>query len=91
MDDAVFLTTGSHAALGGWATLISFVSTGRDVDCFVTVVGWGDEAEGRFVGWLELVLTMRSRVCERAVVWLQTIANDAQAERSKIFFKTFKL
>ena len=67
------------------------VSVGREVDCFVTVVGCGVDADGRFVGWLEMVFTIRSRVCDDAVVGLQTIASNAQIDRKKILFKTFKL
>ena len=89
IDEAVFLTGGSQAASGFCATLMSFVSVGREVEDLMTTVGCA--AEGRFVGWLDVVLTTLSRACAEVNPGKHTVATKALADRKSIFLKTVKL
>jgi len=64
------------------------VSTGREELVETTPTGF--DAGGKFVGWLDVVFTTRSRDCADAVTVIPAHAHKTQTERRKLFLKNFK-
>lgn len=86
LDEAVFVTKG-FAVCGEFTMTIGLVSVGREEDVVFVVLSVAGATACGFVGWLDMVLTTRSRCWATAEPLKLMAASAKQTDTKRTFLK----